>query len=168
MTCTRSWRTSTSTAPAPDARRSTAGAELLARYRWPGNVRELPTSERLAILHVGGDRTNRTCAPCCPSTAYAPPHPLPDPTALDSSLTDTLDEHERTLIVRALSWRRKRGGIAPPEDGSSEPVSAHAPTRHPGRRRMIAPVEGRRRSLLLLPTALRTSGRSGAGRDNRR
>jgi transcriptional regulator with GAF, ATPase, and Fis domain len=28
---------------------------------------------------------------------------LPDPTALDSSLTDTLDEHERTLIVRALS-----------------------------------------------------------------
>ena len=29
--------------------------------------------------------------------------PLPDPTALDASLTDTLDSHERTLIVRALS-----------------------------------------------------------------
>ncbi|MEO7456368.1 MAG: helix-turn-helix domain-containing protein, partial [Gemmatimonadaceae bacterium] len=32
-----------------------------------------------------------------------PEEPLPDPTALDQSLTDTLDAHERTLIVRALS-----------------------------------------------------------------
>jgi len=29
--------------------------------------------------------------------------PLPDPTALDHSLTDTLDEYERMLIARALS-----------------------------------------------------------------
>ena len=29
--------------------------------------------------------------------------PLPDPSTLDSSLSDTLDEHERILIVRALS-----------------------------------------------------------------
>jgi len=29
--------------------------------------------------------------------------PLPDPTALAHSLSDTLDAHERTLIVRALS-----------------------------------------------------------------
>jgi transcriptional regulator of acetoin/glycerol metabolism len=29
--------------------------------------------------------------------------PLPDPSLLDESLTDTLDGHERTLIVRALS-----------------------------------------------------------------
>jgi transcriptional regulator with GAF, ATPase, and Fis domain len=28
---------------------------------------------------------------------------LPDPTTLHESLTETLDEHERTLIVRALS-----------------------------------------------------------------
>jgi two-component system nitrogen regulation response regulator NtrX len=29
--------------------------------------------------------------------------PLPDPAALDHSLTDTLDEYERMLIARALS-----------------------------------------------------------------
>ena len=29
--------------------------------------------------------------------------PLPDPAALDRSLTDTLDEYERMLIARALS-----------------------------------------------------------------
>ena len=29
--------------------------------------------------------------------------PLPDPAALAQSLSDTLDAHERTLIIRALS-----------------------------------------------------------------
>ena len=29
--------------------------------------------------------------------------PLPDPSTLDSSLSDTLDEYERVLITRALS-----------------------------------------------------------------
>jgi transcriptional regulator with GAF, ATPase, and Fis domain len=31
------------------------------------------------------------------------PTPLPDPTALEHSLSDTLDEYERVLISRALS-----------------------------------------------------------------
>ncbi|MEO8563749.1 MAG: sigma-54 dependent transcriptional regulator [bacterium] len=79
--------------------------DLLARYRWPGNVRELANIvERLAILHSGGDVDEqhvRTVLPLDGGVRRA--DPLPDPSALDSSLTDTLDEHERTLIVRALS-----------------------------------------------------------------
>jgi transcriptional regulator with GAF, ATPase, and Fis domain len=69
-----------------------AGAlSLLAVYRWPGNIRELANIvERLAILHAGG-ASRRAGAP------------LPDPSLLDESLSDTLDGHERTLIVRALS-----------------------------------------------------------------
>src|SRR5215208_3604449 len=78
---------------------------LLVRYRWPGNVRELANIvERLAILHTGGDvdeQDVRAVLPVDGGTRRT--ESLPDPTTLDSSLTDTLDEHERTLIVRALS-----------------------------------------------------------------
>src|SRR6478752_3362330 len=79
---------------------------MLAGYRWPGNIRELANIvERLAILHAGGDVDERHVAAVLPldgGTRRAD-DPLPDPTALDASLTDTLDSHERTLIVRALS-----------------------------------------------------------------
>jgi two-component system nitrogen regulation response regulator NtrX len=88
----------------------TVGAlALLARYRWPGNVRELANIvERLAILHAGGDVDEADVRAVLPVDGATPigtrrAAPLPDPTSLDSSLTDTLDEHERTLIVRALS-----------------------------------------------------------------
>jgi two-component system nitrogen regulation response regulator NtrX len=88
----------------------TVGAlALLARYRWPGNVRELANIvERLAILHAGGDVDEADVRAVLPVDGAVPigtrrADPLPDPTSLDSSLTDTLDEHERTLIVRALS-----------------------------------------------------------------
>ncbi|HET9797788.1 MAG TPA: sigma-54 dependent transcriptional regulator [Gemmatimonadaceae bacterium] len=86
-----------------------AALALLARYRWPGNVRELANIvERLAILHVGGDVDEADVRAVLPVEGASPigmrrADPLPDPTSLDSSLTDTLDEHERTLIVRALS-----------------------------------------------------------------
>jgi two-component system nitrogen regulation response regulator NtrX len=78
---------------------------LLARYRWPGNVRELANIvERLAILHAGGDLDEHDVRAVLPVDGGARRvESLPDPTTLDSSLTDTLDEHERTLIVRALS-----------------------------------------------------------------
>jgi two-component system nitrogen regulation response regulator NtrX len=84
-----------------------AGAlALLALYRWPGNVRELANIvERLAILHAGADldeRDVRAVLPMDGGTRRAEP-PLPDPSLLDASLSDTLDGHERTLIVRALS-----------------------------------------------------------------
>ncbi|HEU4993392.1 MAG TPA: sigma-54 dependent transcriptional regulator [Gemmatimonadaceae bacterium] len=76
----------------------------LGRYRWPGNVRELANIvERLAILHAGseiGEDAVRGVLPVERSPAAAP---LPDPAALDHSLTDTLDEYERMLIARALS-----------------------------------------------------------------
>ena len=79
---------------------------LLAQYRWPGNVRELANIvERLAILHAGADvaeRNVRAVLPMDGGPRRADP-PLPSPSLLDESLTDTLDGHERTLIVRALS-----------------------------------------------------------------
>jgi transcriptional regulator with GAF, ATPase, and Fis domain len=86
-----------------------AGAlSLLAQYRWPGNVRELANIvERLAILHAGADVDEgdvRAVLPMAHAGAGRRAEtPLPDPSLLDESLTDTLDGHERTLIVRALS-----------------------------------------------------------------
>jgi len=81
----------------------------LTRHRWPGNVRELANIvERLAILHAGLpveaedvaavlsiDGDGRRGAP--------PATPLPDPSALDASLSETLDDYEKMLITRALS-----------------------------------------------------------------
>jgi len=78
---------------------------LLARYRWPGNVRELANIvERLAILHAGVEVREGDVRAVLPMDDGRPAAtPLPDPTQLDGSLSDTLDSHERTLIVRALS-----------------------------------------------------------------
>ena len=85
----------------------TAGALLLlAQYRWPGNVRELANIvERLAILHAGADVDERDVRVVLPMDGgpRRADAPLPDPSLLDESLTDTLDAHERTLISRALS-----------------------------------------------------------------
>lgn len=79
---------------------------LLTRYRWPGNVRELANIvERLAILHGGRPIDATAVRAVLPIGRDTPPEaaPLPDPAALDRSLSDTLDEYERTLIARALS-----------------------------------------------------------------
>jgi two-component system nitrogen regulation response regulator NtrX len=84
----------------------TGGAlALLARYRWPGNVRELANIvERLAILHAGVEVSEGDVRAVLPMDDTRPAAaPLPDPAQLDGSLSDTLDGHERTLIVRALS-----------------------------------------------------------------
>jgi two-component system nitrogen regulation response regulator NtrX len=76
----------------------------LGRYRWPGNVRELANIvERLSILHAGTDVTEDTVRGVLPVERTPTAGPLPDPAALDRSLTDTLDEYERMLISRALS-----------------------------------------------------------------
>jgi two-component system, NtrC family, nitrogen regulation response regulator NtrX len=84
-----------------------AGAlALLAQYRWPGNVRELANIvERLAILHAGADVDESDVRAVLPmgSGGRRAEAPLPDPSLRDESLTETLDGHERTLIVRALS-----------------------------------------------------------------
>ena len=84
----------------------TSGAlSLLARYRWPGNVRELANIvERLAILHAGAEVDEVDVRAVLPMDGSRPADaPLPDPAQLDGSLSDTLDGHERTLILRALS-----------------------------------------------------------------
>lgn len=76
----------------------------LARYRWPGNVRELANIvERLSILHADSDVTEDAIRAVLPVERRPAATPLPDPAALDRSLTDTLDEYERMLISRALS-----------------------------------------------------------------
>ncbi|MEP6620681.1 MAG: sigma-54 dependent transcriptional regulator [bacterium] len=83
-----------------------AALALLAGYRWRGNIRELANIvERLAILHAGGDVDERHVRSVLPfeGTVRRSEEALPDPSALDQSLTDTLDSHERILIVRALS-----------------------------------------------------------------
>jgi two-component system nitrogen regulation response regulator NtrX len=79
---------------------------LLTRYRWPGNVRELANIvERLSILHPGREVTAEDVRGVLPieRESRSPAPPLPDPAALDASLSDTLDDYERTLITRALS-----------------------------------------------------------------
>ncbi|HUF28052.1 MAG TPA: sigma-54 dependent transcriptional regulator [Gemmatimonadaceae bacterium] len=79
----------------------------LMRHRWPGNVRELANIvERLAILHAGRTVTAQQVGEVIPSNdgkGGGPRPQLPDANTLDLSLTETLDEYERTLILRALS-----------------------------------------------------------------
>ncbi len=89
---------------------SDEAVSALSRHRWPGNVRELANIiERLAILHAGRRVTESDIAAVLPleraPRTPTPPTslPLPDPNELESSLTDTLDDYERTLISRALS-----------------------------------------------------------------
>jgi DNA-binding NtrC family response regulator len=76
------------------------------QYRWPGNVRELANIiERLSILHAGrpvGVAEVRAVIPVSASEPHRP-QSFPDPSALDQSLTDTLDEYEKVLIARAIS-----------------------------------------------------------------
>jgi two-component system nitrogen regulation response regulator NtrX len=83
-----------------------AALAALTRYRWPGNVRELANIiERLGILHTEGGLDEADVLAVLPvdGGVRRAPLPLPDASTLNESLTDTLDEHERTLIVRALS-----------------------------------------------------------------
>jgi two-component system nitrogen regulation response regulator NtrX len=92
--------------PLPQWDEEAVGA--LTRYGWPGNIRELANIvERLAILHPGRAVTVTDVASVLPvdrgSKTPDRGTPLPDPSTLDHSLSDTLDEYERVLISRALS-----------------------------------------------------------------
>jgi two-component system, NtrC family, nitrogen regulation response regulator NtrX len=92
----------------PAARWSEEAIQAMLQYRWPGNVRELANIvERLSILHGGGGIGVDEVRGVIPvkEAAAAPhrPQQFPDPSALDQSLSDTLDEYERLLISRAVS-----------------------------------------------------------------
>jgi two-component system nitrogen regulation response regulator NtrX len=82
---------------------------LLTRHRWPGNVRELANIiERLSILHAGVPVETEDVAAVISidndmRRGNAATLALPDPSALDASLTETLDDYEKVLITRALS-----------------------------------------------------------------
>ena len=81
--------------------------QAMLQYRWPGNVRELANIvERLSILHAGreiGLDEVRSVIPVTETAAAHRPQSFPDPSSLDQSLSDTLDEYERLLISRAIS-----------------------------------------------------------------
>ncbi|MEO5568370.1 MAG: sigma-54 dependent transcriptional regulator [Gemmatimonadaceae bacterium] len=80
--------------------------QAMLKYRWPGNVRELANIvERLSILHAGGPISLDEVRGVIPVKATEPhrPQSFPDPSSLDQSLSDTLDEYERLLISRAVS-----------------------------------------------------------------
>jgi two-component system nitrogen regulation response regulator NtrX len=59
----------------------------------------------LAILHSGRVVGEHDVAAVLPveRASRVSVTPLPDPAALDHSLSDTLDDYEKTLITRALS-----------------------------------------------------------------
>ena len=85
---------------------SEGAISALTRRAWPGNVRELANIvERLAILHAGRVVSETEVSAVLPveRASRTMNTPLPDPVSLDHSLSDTIDEYERTLITRALS-----------------------------------------------------------------
>jgi len=90
----------------PSAIWSDDGIGAMLQYRWPGNIRELANIiERLSILNAGrsiGVAEVRGVIPVTFSEPERPQH-FPDPSGLDQSLTDTLDEYEKVLIARAIS-----------------------------------------------------------------
>src|SRR5262249_22226895 len=82
------------------ARWSDDAIQAMLQYRWPGNVRELANIvERLSILHAGAEIGIDEVRGVIPvKEASAAPHrpqSFPDPSSLDQSLSDTLDEYER-------------------------------------------------------------------------
>jgi transcriptional regulator with GAF, ATPase, and Fis domain len=90
--------------------------DILSAYHWPGNIRELANIvERLAI--VGGREIDaalvrqvlpRTPAPGGPAAPVSAATGETD--GFDRSLSNLLDDYERSLIARALS--RANGNVA--------------------------------------------------------
>jgi two-component system nitrogen regulation response regulator NtrX len=91
--------------------RATAGwspdaISQLQRYAWPGNIRELANIvERLVILHAGQFVTPREVAQVLTSADVSSvrPEDVRDVGSIESPLTDSLDEYEKALILRALA-----------------------------------------------------------------
>jgi two-component system response regulator HydG len=78
--------------------------ELLRRHRWPGNVRELENVIEQALVFAEGDLVTSAELPA--ALRRAPPaSPTPVP-AGDRSLTETLEDIERQLILTAYEKAR--------------------------------------------------------------
>ena len=90
----------------PTAIWSDEAITAMLQYRWPGNVRELANIiERLSILYAGHAISVAEVRGVIPVNVSEPQRPqsFPDPSSLDQSLTDTLDDYEKVLIARAIS-----------------------------------------------------------------
>jgi two-component system nitrogen regulation response regulator NtrX len=90
--------------------------DILSAYHWPGNIRELANIvERLAI--VGGREIDAALVRQVLPRTPAPGSPAPPASTgggegdgFDRSLSNLLDDYERSLIARALS--RANGNVA--------------------------------------------------------
>ena len=116
-TCRRWWRTCRAGCGRPARPSFTDEAlDLLSAYHWPGNIRELANIvERLAI--VGGREIDaamvRQVVPRTPAPGGPPAQAAPgtvETEGFDRSLSNLLDDYERSLIARALS--RANGNVA--------------------------------------------------------
>jgi len=82
----------------------------MAGYPWPGNIRELANLiERLAITGEATVDAARVAA-ALPRAAAVPPSLAPLSLPVPRSLSETLDDYERSLIVRAFA--QSAGNVA--------------------------------------------------------
>jgi DNA-binding NtrC family response regulator len=79
---------------------------VLRRYPWPGNVRELRNVLERAVIVCPGELIGVAHLPSPPAAAAAPAEPGADPGTDDVRLRvgTTVDEAERRLILRTLSY----------------------------------------------------------------
>jgi two-component system nitrogen regulation response regulator NtrX len=93
---------------------TTEALEALATHGWPGNVRELANIVERLVIVGGGEIDAALVRQVLPrnatpgGSASAPPVEPPD--SWDRSLSNLLDDYERSLISRALS--RANGNVA--------------------------------------------------------
>jgi len=88
--------------------------EVLATHGWPGNVRELANIVERLVIVGGGEIDAALVRQVLPRSATpggsASVPPVESPDSWDRSLSNLLDDYERSLISRALS--RANGNVA--------------------------------------------------------
>lgn len=94
--------------------------EAFKSYGWPGNIRQLANVIELAVLLEEGSIIQRGSV-TLPEVASPPKHPSPPPVSVPlQHEPKSLDDHEKTLILKALEanfWSQKHAaahlGITP-------------------------------------------------------
>jgi Nif-specific regulatory protein len=79
---------------------ATPAIDMLMSYHWPGNVRELENTIERAVLTSDGQVIHGHVLPPTLQTAEA------SGTAVESSLSDAIEQYEKDLIVDALKSAR--------------------------------------------------------------